>query len=162
MFDCYSPEPPLVAEEQSRLDVFHEYQVGGETDYEQDWGKWQVYPGNPLLVYKDMVSERVRHAVLEKLRGTIQDKVSRGQCVLNISDVAVLVKPSDVKVMLNTRERPARLQHVVVVTPSDTALSRGQGNESVQEGQLQMALNSLTSYKPDIHLRSPLPRGGNV
>src|SRR5579884_79442 len=46
LFDCYSPEPPFVVEEQTRLDVFHEYDVAlGENDYDgRNWEKDLVYP----------------------------------------------------------------------------------------------------------------------
>jgi hypothetical protein len=165
LFDCYSPEPPLVAEEQARLEVFHEYQVGGESDYERDWEKEHVDRTRPGVRFEHLIAQRVHADVADKIRSAIREKVPR-QClgvVLNLSDVLSFIGAKDIWQVAFGRATRGELQYIIVIVPGEHTAQKTPKLESVEPGQfLKLGGNAVTPYRPQFEYGHYSPSELNV
>jgi hypothetical protein len=161
LFDCYSPEPPLVMEEQSRLDIFHEYDVAvGENDYDgRPWENDPAYPhSNPTYKLQDVIDERVRAGILDKVRDALNEKAADRQAfgfVVNLSEVTEWVGIEALGKSLGARSLSNFIHYVFAVAPFENAPTHSLKTESVEPGQfLRLGGNARLLYRPQFNFGS--------
>lgn len=122
IFDCYSPDPPVVA--YARATEYVRLYVEPPNEDPWDW--------DDLLPEKD-IRDHARSLVLESVRSQIGKKVHERQAfniVLNLTDVVGLIRQGDVEKMLHDRG-VERLGYVLAVQPGPNPAAGPQLTEQI-------------------------------